>query len=383
MVCQIFVFEDFVIGLPFSHRWDIFFFIFVSLQAIEKHCRTENGYVAVKDVNHPGSPSDGVQHTFFLGGTLKYLYLLFSNDSLLPLDKWVFNTEAHPLPVDGAFGDRVSGLLKLAEMRKASPAPTEETLTRLVQSRRSVTPTRHGGQRDRRLPSPSKQQRSTLKSRGQRGGVRNYRSWSKVRGQSRKAPRGQNLKNLPRLLVGGKKRGYSNKAKNAVRQRMFRQSGSSANPGHSKTYSTHRKRTHSQPPPQESELAHQRISRQPLAKSSTSRKSGHHHFNPPIKQSVRQRNPPFTHTTRQRNFSKKRPARGHKVERRSAFNDNHNPGIRWKSTAHLQSSKLYIQIITTENLKILLHISPYCTKSPNQYENIPYHHLLHQPSILS
>ena len=30
--------------------------------------------------------------------TLKYLFLLFSDDeTLLPLDKYVFNTEAHPL----------------------------------------------------------------------------------------------------------------------------------------------------------------------------------------------------------------------------------------------------------------------------------------------
>lgn len=29
----------------------------------------------------------------------RYLYLLFSSDDLLPLDSWVFNTEAHPLPV--------------------------------------------------------------------------------------------------------------------------------------------------------------------------------------------------------------------------------------------------------------------------------------------
>ncbi|XP_030894217.1 mannosyl-oligosaccharide 1,2-alpha-mannosidase IB [Leptonychotes weddellii] len=29
----------------------------------------------------------------------RYLYLLFSSDDLLPLDHWVFNTEAHPLPV--------------------------------------------------------------------------------------------------------------------------------------------------------------------------------------------------------------------------------------------------------------------------------------------
>lgn len=30
---------------------------------------------------------------------LKYLYLLFHEDDLVPLDRWVFNTEAHPLPV--------------------------------------------------------------------------------------------------------------------------------------------------------------------------------------------------------------------------------------------------------------------------------------------
>jgi len=30
---------------------------------------------------------------------LKYLYLLFTDDDLIPLDQWVFNTEAHPLPV--------------------------------------------------------------------------------------------------------------------------------------------------------------------------------------------------------------------------------------------------------------------------------------------
>lgn len=30
---------------------------------------------------------------------LKYLYLLFLDEDLVPLDKFVFNTEAHPLPV--------------------------------------------------------------------------------------------------------------------------------------------------------------------------------------------------------------------------------------------------------------------------------------------
>lgn len=31
--------------------------------------------------------------------SFRYLYLLFSDDDHLPFDHWVFNTEAHPLPV--------------------------------------------------------------------------------------------------------------------------------------------------------------------------------------------------------------------------------------------------------------------------------------------
>jgi len=37
--------------------------------------------------------------SFFLAETLKYLFLLFSDDDVLPLDGVVFNTEAHPFPV--------------------------------------------------------------------------------------------------------------------------------------------------------------------------------------------------------------------------------------------------------------------------------------------
>jgi mannosyl-oligosaccharide alpha-1,2-mannosidase len=37
--------------------------------------------------------------TFFLGETLKYLYLLLSDKPLVPLDRYIFNTEAHPFPV--------------------------------------------------------------------------------------------------------------------------------------------------------------------------------------------------------------------------------------------------------------------------------------------
>lgn len=56
--------------------------------------------------------------SFFLAETLKYLYLLFSGDegnpNPIPLDKYVFNTEAHPLSVfsegDLASSDVISSL---------------------------------------------------------------------------------------------------------------------------------------------------------------------------------------------------------------------------------------------------------------------------------
>jgi len=40
---------------------------------------------------------DNVMQSFWLAETLKYLYLLFSSPDLLPLDKWLLSTEAHPI----------------------------------------------------------------------------------------------------------------------------------------------------------------------------------------------------------------------------------------------------------------------------------------------
>lgn len=94
-----------------NRGWDIF-------QAIERHTKTDSGYSNIDMVHtsHP-TPMDSmpryaprnqshrqqlflnVPSSYFLAETLKYLYLLFANEDLLPLDKWVFNTEAHPLPV--------------------------------------------------------------------------------------------------------------------------------------------------------------------------------------------------------------------------------------------------------------------------------------------
>ncbi|CAL1615256.1 unnamed protein product [Knipowitschia caucasica] len=62
---------------------------------------SSGGYTSVNNVRDPDYPSPrDKMESFFLGETLKYFYLLFSDDfSLIDLDQYVFNTEAHPLPI--------------------------------------------------------------------------------------------------------------------------------------------------------------------------------------------------------------------------------------------------------------------------------------------
>ncbi|MBZ3882022.1 Mannosyl-oligosaccharide 1,2-alpha-mannosidase IC [Sciurus carolinensis] len=75
--------------------------------ALEKYCRTSAGFSGIHNVYSKVPSHDNRQQSFFLAETLKYLYLLFSEDDTLSLEDWVFNTEAHPLPVkhlDGSGG---------------------------------------------------------------------------------------------------------------------------------------------------------------------------------------------------------------------------------------------------------------------------------------
>ena len=74
--------------------WNIF-------QSFEKHCRVRGGgYSGLKDVTVQGTPAmSGKMESFFTAETVKYLWLLFADSAIVPLDEWVFNTEAHPLRV--------------------------------------------------------------------------------------------------------------------------------------------------------------------------------------------------------------------------------------------------------------------------------------------
>ncbi|XP_049530180.1 endoplasmic reticulum mannosyl-oligosaccharide 1,2-alpha-mannosidase isoform X2 [Anopheles darlingi] len=74
--------------------WTIF-------EAFNRYTKVKNGYTSIGNVKSPLNtrPRD-MMESFWLGETLKYFYLLFSDDrNEIDLDKYVFNTEAHPLPI--------------------------------------------------------------------------------------------------------------------------------------------------------------------------------------------------------------------------------------------------------------------------------------------
>ncbi|KAI0003618.1 glycoside hydrolase family 47 protein [Xylariaceae sp. FL0662B] len=70
--------------------WDMF-------TAIEKYARSKYGSAALDDVTSTRPEQVDSMESFWLAETLKYFYLIFGDWELANLDKWVLNTEAHPL----------------------------------------------------------------------------------------------------------------------------------------------------------------------------------------------------------------------------------------------------------------------------------------------
>lgn len=71
-------------------EWQVF-------TAFEAHAATQSGWASLPDVDNPGRKLDDKMESFVLAETMKYLFLLFDSDYPVPLEKYIFNTEAHPL----------------------------------------------------------------------------------------------------------------------------------------------------------------------------------------------------------------------------------------------------------------------------------------------
>ncbi|ESN98043.1 hypothetical protein HELRODRAFT_113976 [Helobdella robusta] len=73
--------------------WKIF-------QAFEKYTKVEGGYTSIGNVQNPANvqPRNKME-SFWLSETLKYFYLLFTDDpNYVSLNEYIFNTEAHLIP---------------------------------------------------------------------------------------------------------------------------------------------------------------------------------------------------------------------------------------------------------------------------------------------
>ena len=75
-------------------------------EALQARCRLKNGaFSGLADVYAEEFEYDDAMPSFFLGETLKYLYLLFSPADYYSLDDWVFTTEAHLIRAVPRCGD--------------------------------------------------------------------------------------------------------------------------------------------------------------------------------------------------------------------------------------------------------------------------------------
>ncbi|KII87481.1 glycoside hydrolase family 47 protein [Plicaturopsis crispa FD-325 SS-3] len=68
-------------------------------EAIERETKTASGYASIRSVEVSPAPKEDSMPSYFLAETLKYLYLMFIEDDPISLNKYVFNTEAHPFPI--------------------------------------------------------------------------------------------------------------------------------------------------------------------------------------------------------------------------------------------------------------------------------------------
>jgi mannosyl-oligosaccharide alpha-1,2-mannosidase len=73
-------------------QWDIFLHL-------KEYCHVPSGgFAGLRGVNIIPPEQDDQQQSYLLAETFKYMYLTFADD-VLPLNEWVFNTEAHPLKI--------------------------------------------------------------------------------------------------------------------------------------------------------------------------------------------------------------------------------------------------------------------------------------------
>jgi len=131
-------------GKPRYRRaaWDMF-------AAFRAGSRASDGaYTSLDDVYAQPSRRRDDMPTFWLAETLKYLFLNFAPPTLLPLDGWVFNTEAHPLRIfprgaeaaGAAAAEQAKVASLVAQLQGQEQAALEQMRARAAQRQARLAP---------------------------------------------------------------------------------------------------------------------------------------------------------------------------------------------------------------------------------------------------
>mmetsp|Transcript_35470 Transcript_35470/g.102151 ORF Transcript_35470/g.102151 Transcript_35470/m.102151 type:complete len:515 (+) Transcript_35470:49-1593(+) len=67
--------------------------------AMQKHSKAAYGFAQVADVRSVPAQQQDTQPTWWFAETMKYLFLTFAPRETLDLNRWVLNTEAHPMKI--------------------------------------------------------------------------------------------------------------------------------------------------------------------------------------------------------------------------------------------------------------------------------------------
>ncbi|KAH7141182.1 glycosyl hydrolase family 47-domain-containing protein [Dactylonectria estremocensis] len=111
--------------------WDMF-------QRIEKLTRTEIAASAIDDVTKKEPVMMDSMESFWLAETLKYFYLIFSEFDVISLDKWVLNTEAHPLSHEFLYCHRVLSCFRIKGTTTDTPGFAVKQFIRNVRAAKTI-----------------------------------------------------------------------------------------------------------------------------------------------------------------------------------------------------------------------------------------------------
>ncbi|KAB5593643.1 Mannosyl-oligosaccharide alpha-1,2-mannosidase [Ceratobasidium theobromae] len=100
------------------------------LESIKKYCSPGVGVAGIWDVRKTNSGYIDETESFFFAEVMKYIYLTFVDPEIINLDKYVFNTEAHPFEAPTALPSyqpanraKIGGILSSGTGTKSGEAP--------------------------------------------------------------------------------------------------------------------------------------------------------------------------------------------------------------------------------------------------------------------